>query len=314
MKIKHLAALLFLSVLSVASMPVYGAEKLSLMLDWYPNVDHLPIYVAAQKGYFAEAGIEVEIFTPSDTSDALKLAAVGKVDLAISYTPQTLVGAAEGLPVKVIGRLISRPLSTLLFLEGKGINSPIDLNGKKIGYTVPGMMDVLTDAFAAVNGIESYRLVNVGFTIIQSLTAGRVDAVMGAYRNYESVELTHLGYSHNFFALEDWGIPEYDELVFLTGTGKLSTAGKQLKAFCDAVDKAAEHTVAHPSEALDTYFKAVPEAPKKLEEAAFAKTLPLYALDQRLDEKRWQSFADFSLVHGLIEKAVDVRSVLHHWD
>ena len=314
MKMRCLKALICAVALLSATAPAAGAERLTLMLDWYPNVDHVPIYVAAQKGFFAEAGIEVEILTPSDTADALKLSAAGTVDLAISYTPQTIVGAAEGLPVKVVGRLVGQPLSTLLYLKGKGISSPADLNGKKIGYTVPGMMDVLTDAFAAVNGIESYSLVNIGFTIVQALTAGRVDAVMGAYRNYESVELTHLGYPHDFFALEDWGIPEYDELVFLTGAGTLSAKAHHIKAFRDAVARGAAFMAAHPTDALHMYFKAVPEAPKKLEEAAFAITLPLFALDQRLDESRWQSFADFGLKHGLIDKAVDVRTLLHHWE
>jgi len=314
MKCKCLPILVLAVSLLFGAVPVSGAEKLSLMLDWYPNVDHLPIYTAQQKGYFSEGGIEIEILTPSDTSDALKLAAVGNVDLAITYTPQTLVGAAEGLPVKVVGRLVGRPLSTLLYLDKSGIESPADLNGKRIGYTVPGMMDVLTDAFAEINGIKDYKLVNIGFTIVQALTAGRVDAVMGAYRNYESVELTRLGYPHGFFALEQWGIPEYDELVFIAGARTLSTKAQLLKAFCDAVDKGIEYATAHPSKALALYLEAVPEALKDLEEAAFTETLPLYAQDQVLDVERWQCFADFALTHRLIEKPVDVRTVLHHWE
>lgn len=314
MKCKYFSSLFLAASLVFAALPVSGAEKLSLMLDWYPNVDHLPIYIAKEKGYFSELGVEVEIMTPSDTSDALKLAAAGNVDLAITYTPQTLVGAAEALPIKVVGRLVGRPLTTLLYLEKSGIQSPADLSGKKIGYTVPGMMDVLTDAFAAINGIKDYNLVNIGFTIVQALTAGRVDAVMGAYRNYESVELTHLGYPHGFFALETWGIPEYDELVFITGQRTLSDKAQFLKAFRDAVKKAIEFALANPSGALQMYLEAVPEAPKDIEKAAFAKTLPLYAKDQVLDVARWQGFADFALTHRLIEKAVDVRTVLHHWE
>ncbi|MDJ0884729.1 MAG: ABC transporter substrate-binding protein, partial [Desulfobacterales bacterium] len=90
---RKLFTLVLLIAMALTS-PVTAAEKLTLMLDWFPNVDHLPIYVAQEKGYFREAGIEVEILSPSDTSDALKLAVAGQVDLAVSYQPQTIIAAA----------------------------------------------------------------------------------------------------------------------------------------------------------------------------------------------------------------------------
>jgi len=68
------AAVIFLSLWAVSA---FAAQKLTLMLDWFPNVDHLPIYVARQQGYFSEKGLEIKILSPSDTSDALKLAASG---------------------------------------------------------------------------------------------------------------------------------------------------------------------------------------------------------------------------------------------
>ncbi|MGR9088598.1 MAG: ABC transporter substrate-binding protein, partial [Gammaproteobacteria bacterium] len=115
------------------------------------NVDHLPIYVARHRGFFADQGLEIEIISPSDTSDALKLAASGQVDLAVSYEPQIIIGAARGLDIVVVGRLIEHPLTTLLFLKSRGIKIPRDLEGRKIGYTVPGLMDVLLDAFARLS-------------------------------------------------------------------------------------------------------------------------------------------------------------------
>ena len=101
-----------------------AAETLTLMLDWFPNVDHLPVYVARHRGLFEKEGLEVRILSPSETSDALKLAAAGKVDLAVSYAPQTVIAAAGGLEVVAVGRLIGHPLTTLLFLRGKGIEKP----------------------------------------------------------------------------------------------------------------------------------------------------------------------------------------------
>ncbi|MDY0313220.1 MAG: ABC transporter substrate-binding protein, partial [Desulfobacterales bacterium] len=139
--------LLVLLLLVTAAGPA-AAEELTLMLDWFPNVDHLPIYTAAQKGFFKEAGLEVEILSPSETTDGLKLAAAGRVDLAVSYQPQATIAAAAGLPVHVVGRLVAHPLTTLLFLKDSGIQTPADLSGRPIGYTVPGLMDVLLAAFA----------------------------------------------------------------------------------------------------------------------------------------------------------------------
>ena len=287
-----------------------AAQKLTLILDWFPNVDHLPIYVGRHQGFFAAEGLEIEIFSPSGTSDALKLAASGKVDLAVSYEPQTIIAAARGLDVVVIGRLIEHPLTTLLFLKDKGIKIPSDLEGKKIGYTVPGLMDVLLDAFAKLNGIQRYEAINVGFAIVQSLTAGKVDAVMGPFKTYETVIMAHKGYDVAYFELEKWGIPDYDELIFVTSKRTLNKNETYMKAFQRVIGRSIEYVRKNPETALKNYLKEVPEADSKTETAAFQLTLPYYATRQKLDVKRWQQFADFALQYGLIEKKVDATDVL----
>ncbi len=287
-----------------------AAQKLTLILDWFPNVDHLPIYVGRHQGFFAAEGLEIEIFSPSGTSDALKLAASGKVDLAVSYEPQTIIAAARGLDVVVIGRLIEHPLTTLLFLKDKGIKIPSDLEGKKIGYTVPGLMDVLLDAFAKLNGIQRYEAINVGFAIVQSLTAGKVDAVMGPFKTYETVIMAHKGYEVGYFELEKWGIPDYDELIFVTSKRTLNKNETYMKAFQRVIGRSIEYVRKNPETALKNYLKEVPEADSKTETAAFQLTLPYYATRQKLDVSRWQQFADFALQYGLIEKKVDVADIL----
>ena len=118
---------------SIPDEPSKTADTLRLMLDWFPNVDHLPIYVAQEKGFFAQQDVQVEILSPSETADALKLAAFGNVDLAVSYQPQTIIAADQGLTLKVVAPLVRHPLTTLLFLAVTGIEHPADLSGKKIG-------------------------------------------------------------------------------------------------------------------------------------------------------------------------------------
>jgi len=310
MKKKRLFIILAVLLTITWASSIDAAQKLTLILDWFPNVDHLPIYVGRHQGFFAAEGLEIEILSPSGTADALKLAASGKVDIAVSYEPQTIIAAARGLDVVVIGRLIEHPLTTLLFLKGRGIKTPSDLEGKKIGYTVPGLMDVLLDAFAKLNGIQRYKAINVGFAIVPSLTAGKVDAVMGPFKTYETVIMAHKGYDVGYFELEKWGIPDYDELIFVTSKRTLNKNKMYMKAFQRVIGRSIDYARENPETALKNYLKEVPEADSKTETAAFQLTLPYYATRQKLDVKRWQQFADFALQYGLIEKKVEVTDVL----
>ena len=307
--ILFLFTLLFMTGQAIAAGGAAEGE-LKLMLDWFPNVDHLPIYVAKEKGFFAKNGIQVEIISPSDTSDALKLAASGHVDMAVSYQPQTLMAADQGIEVKVIAPLVVHPLTTLLFLDGKGIQSPNDLSGKKIGYTVPGLMDVLLDAFAKINNIKDYTAVNVGFTILPALSSGQVAAVMGPFKTYETVTMAQQGYKAKFFELEKYGIPDYEELIIIAGPKAMKKKHKELKAFVMALEKSFAYLKAHPDEALATYLKAVPEADKDIETRAFALTKPYFATKLGHDPVKWQNFADFALKQGLIQNTINVQKLL----
>jgi putative hydroxymethylpyrimidine transport system substrate-binding protein len=307
---KRIVKLLVMVFIIVAAVPVSAAEKLTVMLDWFPNVDHVPIYVAQQRGFFADEGLEVTILSPSETTDGLKLAASNNVDIAVSYAPQSVMALSRGLSIHVVGRLVEHPLSVLLFLEKTGIEKPADLEGRVIGYTVPGMMDILTEAFAKINGIKKYKPVNVGFAIVQSLVAKKVDAIMGPYKNYETVELEEKGYKARYFELTEWGIPDYDELVFISGAQTMAQKSPAVRGFIRAVNRAITATKKNPDKALADYFAAVPEAPHEMETKAFKITFPLFASSQKLEKARWQTLADFAFTYGLIEKAVDVSAML----
>ena len=309
---KHVVAVLLFCACLLGAVSA-SAEKLTLMLDWFPNIDHLPIYVAQEQGLFKEKGLEVEIISPSETADGLKLAASGTMDLAVSYEPQTVIAAAGGLDVKVVGRLVEHPLTTLLFLKEKGFTTPKDLEGKKIGYTVPGLMDVMLKALLTINGVKEYEAVNVGFTIVPSLVAGNVDAVMGPFKTYETVTMAQQNLQADYFELEKWGIPDYEELIFVCGAGTLAKKESKIKGFVEAVEAAVTYTRKHPQEALKIYLKALPEADVQLESAAFQLTLPFYAAAGGSDIAAWQRFADFSLEHGLIEKPVQASELIHVW-
>ncbi len=304
------ALIIFVLLLLANPQGASALEKITLMLDWFPNVDHIPIYTALEKGFFQDEGLNVEILSPSETSDSLKLAATGKVDIAVAYEPQVIIAHSSGIPLKVTGRLVGHPLSTLLFLKDKGIETPKDLEGKLLGYTVPGMMDILLEAFAKLNGIDSYKAVNVGFTIVPSLISGKVDTIMGPYKNYETVELELEGYDPKYFALEEMGIPDYDELIFVSGKDNFKKKHEAIKGFSRAIGKAITFTRANPETALNLYLTAIPDAPGELETKAFKRTIDLYANSQVPNNKKWQAFADFAFEHGLVTRKVGLKDLL----
>ncbi len=122
--------------------------------------------------------------------------------------------------------------------------------------------------------------------------------------------MAHKGYEVGYFELEKWGIPDYDELIFVTSKRTLNKNETYMKAFQRVIGRSIEYVRKNPETALKNYLKEVPEADSKIETEAFQLTLPYYATDQKLDIKRWQQFADFALQYGLIEKKVDVADIL----
>jgi putative hydroxymethylpyrimidine transport system substrate-binding protein len=213
----------------------------------------------------------------------------------------------------VVAPLVVHPLTTLLFLEGRGIKTPKDLSHKKIGYTVPGLMDVLLKAFASINKIQDYTPVNVGFTILPALVSNKVDAVMGPFKTYETVGMAQHGYKAEFFELEKWGIPDYEELIFVCGQKILREKPDVVKGFVTAIEKAFAYTKADPDDALATYLSAVPQADKNIETKAFELTRPYFAVKSGHNIVKWQAFADFALEYGLIKNKVDAAMLIHNW-
>jgi len=301
--------LICMSVLLVSYSVVAQDSKptnVTLMLDWFPNADHVPLYAAQQKGMFKQHGLEVELLAPADPNDPLKLVAAGKYPFAINYQPSVTIARSQGLPVKAIGVLVEHPLNTISFLKESGIKTPSDLKGKTIGYAVGPLDVVLFETIARNAGLqkEDYELINIGFNITPSLLSGKIDAVIGAYWNYEINELALEGKDAGYFPLEKHGVPDFYELVFISNDTFLKEHPETAKRLMMAMRQAIQFTKDHPDDALAAYFKANPDVRKALDEKAFRATLPVFATTQTQSEAKWQTFAEFALKAGLIEKPV----------
>ena len=170
---------------SILSPSAFSADRLTVMLDWFINPDHAPLYVALERGYFAEQGLDVRFVAPSDPNDPPKLVAAGRADIAVSYQPQLHLQVARGLPLRRIATLVATPLNSLVVLADGPIETIADLKGKKVGFSVGGFEDALLGAMLERHGLtlDDIELINVNFSLSPSLISGQVDAVIGAFRN-----------------------------------------------------------------------------------------------------------------------------------
>jgi putative hydroxymethylpyrimidine transport system substrate-binding protein len=292
----------------LATTPAAAAEKLTLMLDWFVNPDHAPIIVADKLGYFSDRDLEVEIIAPADPNDPPKLVAAGQADIAVSYQPQLHVQHDQGLPLTRIGTLVATPLNTLVALADGPIRSIGDLKGRKVGFSVGGFEDALLGAMLADHSLslDDVELVNVNFALSPALLSGQVDAVIGAFRNFELNQLDLEGKPGRAFYPEEQGVPAYDELIFIANNDALDDP--RLPRFLDAIEAGTLYLLNHPDESFSLFIEGRPELDDELNKRAWADTLPRFALrPAALDTARYQRFAAFLKDQGLIKATPPVK-------
>jgi putative hydroxymethylpyrimidine transport system substrate-binding protein len=296
----RLMTLLVLLGLGLAT-PAGAADRLTLLLDWFVNPDHAPIIVADELGYFADAGLDVEIVAPADPNDPPKFVAAGEADVAISYQPQLHIQINQGLPLTRIGTLVATPLNSLVVLADGPIAAISDLKGRKVGFSVGGFEDALLGAMLGHHGLslDDVELVNVNFALSPALLSGQVDAVIGAFRNFELNQLDLEGHPGRAFYPEEHGVPTYDELIFLANNAALDD--RRLGRFLNAVEQGVQYLVNHPDESFRLFIQGRAELDDELNRRAFADTLPRFALrPAALDHARYARFAKFLEAQGLI--------------
>ena len=283
----------------------------TFMLDWFPNPDHVPLYAALGEGYFTQAGLRVTLQIPANPDDPLKLAAVGRVDVAVNYEPSVIMARAQGLPVRSIGLLVGQPLTTIMFLKNSGIRSPVDLVGRRVGFSVTGFEDAILDQVVhSSGGAESnLKLVNVGFDLVPALLSRKVDAVVGAYRNVERVQIEMQGQAVGMFEPEKYGVPAFYELVLISSDTTMARRGMVLRQFVQAVARGIAFTESHPDEAFRQYVRLNPKLGDAFNRASFEATLPYFARTQLQSRTQWEAFDQWLASHKVIPRPVPVEQL-----
>jgi len=298
------------AALILAAAPAFSQDKMTLLLDWFVNPDHGPIIVAQEKGYFAEQDLEVEVIAPADPSDPPKLVAAGRAELAISYQPQLHLQVHEGLPLKRVGTLVATPLNCLLVLEDGPIETPADLKGKKIGFSVGGVEEAVLQSVLGTHGVglDDVALVNVNFSLSPSLMSGQVDAVIGAFRNFELNQMDIEGVAGKCFFVEEEGLPPYDELIYVANPDKMDA--DMIARFLAATEKATQYIVNHPEDSWEIFSATSTELQDELNDRAWDDTIPRFALrPAAFDAGRYAAYEQFLFEAGLIPSVNPVEKL-----
>ena len=293
----------------LAVLPAKAADKLTVYLDWFVNPDHAPLVIAETQGYFKKYDLEVTIVPPSDPSAPPRLIAAGQGDIAISYQPQLHVQVAEGLPLTRIGTIAETPLNALVVLKDGPIKSIADLKGKKVGFSVGGFEDALLSAMLKKHGLSlsDLELININCSLSPSLITGAVDAVIGAFRNFELNQLDIEKRPGIAFYPEEHGVPVYDELIFIAKNDRVDDP--RFKRFIRAIEEATLWLTNHSDEALGDFLKAYPDLDNELNRRAWVDTLPRFAKrPAALDSGRYERFATFMKESGLIKDTAPLSS------
>ena len=291
--------LAILAIMTAA--PALAADKVTLLLDWFVNPDHGPIIIAEENGYFAEQGLEVEVVAPADPSLPPRLVAAGQAELAVSYQPQLHLQIHEGLPLARVGTLVATPLNCLLVLEDGPIATPADLKGRKIGFSVAGVEEAILTALLRKHGVgfDEVELVNVNFSLSPSLMSGQVDAVIGAFRNFELNQMDIEGRPGRCFYIEEEGVPPYDELIYVANPERMDK--DVIARFLAATEVATQFIVNNPEKAWEIFSATAPELQDELNARAWVDTLPRFALRPAgFDHGRYARFEAFLQEEGLV--------------
>ncbi|MEZ8824097.1 ABC transporter substrate-binding protein [Vibrio amylolyticus] len=289
---------------AMASGQAFAAEKkMTLMLDWFVNPNHGPIVIAHERGYFADQGLEIEIQEPADPSTPAKLVAAGRVDLAVSYQPSLTMDVAAGLPLIRASTLIATPLNTLMVLDNGKHDSLADLKGKKIGIAIAGNEEATIGTMLAQENVayEDVETINIGWALSSSLASGKVDAIWGGLRNFETNQLALEGYKAKAFFPEEHGVPAYDELVFVANANKHDA--EAIRSFNKALEQATTYIVNHPDASWKEFVAYSPDTlNNELNERAWNDTLTRFALrPSAVDLKRYDDYAEFMHEKGIIK-------------
>jgi NitT/TauT family transport system substrate-binding protein len=290
-----LLAILLLSACA-PSAPTQSPNQLmdvSLPAGYIPNIQFAPLYVAMDKGWFKDAGFNLKMDYSTEI-DSMALVGANKLPFALVSGEQVLLARAQGLPVVYVLAWYQQYPVGIASLKSANITRPEDLKGKKVGTPIlSGASYVGMEALFSSGGLTDTDLQvdTVGFNQVETLTAGKEDAVV-VYNANEPVQLKAQGYDINLMKVSD-----YMQLVsngLITNETIIKDHPEQVKAFVGVMMKAINYTMANPDEAFEIskkYVENLASADQAVQKEVLSSSISLWKTDKMgySQEPAWEN-------------------------
>ena len=289
------------------------AEQVTLAMGFIPNVQFTPVYVALERGYFAEQGLEIELDYGMET-DLLQRLATGNLRFAIGSGDQVVLARANGLPVVYAANWYRRFPVCVVVMADSGIETPEDLIGRTVGIpALEGASYIGWLAFLDAAGIprDSVDLQVIGYTQVASLTENRVDAAV-SYALNEPVQLRQAGYDINVFYFD-----AYTQLVsngLITNEDTIDTDPELVQRVVTAFVQGIEATIADPEAAFAITRQYIPEMDDDtavLQRAVLEECLDFWQAERlgHNDPAAWQESVRLLQGLGLVTTDLDPEAL-----
>jgi ABC-type nitrate/sulfonate/bicarbonate transport system substrate-binding protein len=278
----------------------------TLVLDFTPNAVHSGIYAGRQQGFYRDAGVELTIREPGESTDAPKLLEAGRADFAILDIHDLGIAREHGLDLVGVMPIVQRPLASVLARADRGVRRPGELEGHTVGVTGLPSDEAVVDSEVSADGGDpaAVHRVTIGFNAVSALAAGKVDAATGFW-NAEGVALREQGVPIRIFKVNEYGAPPYPELVLTASRQTLEDDPGLVDAVVEATSRGYGFAAAHPARALDDLLGSV-NGLDHGEQAAQLRALGPDLRPAPFDPAVLRAWAAWDLAHGLLSRPLDV--------
>lgn len=280
----------------------------TVVLDFIPNAAHSGIYAAQERGFYADAGIDLRIQQPGESTDAPKLLAAGRTEFAILDIHDLGIARERGLDLVGVAAIVQRPLASVIARADGPVRRPRDLAGRTVGVTGLPSDEAVVDSEVEADGGDPAAVdeVTIGFNAVSALAANKVDAATGFW-NAEGVALEGLGVPIRIFKVDRYGAPPYPELILTTSRETLTENPDLVDAVVDATERGYALASDDPDQALNALLSANPTL-DRADQRAQLDALGPDLQPAPLNPQVLQAWASWDLAHNLLTRPLNIAA------